>query len=236
MIYNCETMGVFDPCPYLLLNLALNCIAASQAPVIASIPTDRSSSMRIARILARGAALVVVVLAMCLSPSDVSPHPGHEHAVQEPSEKPTVLDAIGALHPVAVHFPIALLLTAALSEGILVVTSRESLRDTTRLLVALDAAGAVVSASLGWITASGEAGSLIGEKAELLEWHRWAGTATAALSLVLFFVSEHAARLGGGRATLRAALLAVALAVGTAGYLGGELVHGNDHGAHRQKQ
>lgn len=192
--------------------------------------------MRIARILARGAALVVVVLALCLSPSDVRSHPGHEHAVQEPSEKPTVLDAIGALHPVAVHFPIALLLTAALSEGILVVTSRESLRDTTRLLVALGAAGAVVSASLGWIAASGEGGSLIGEKAELLEWHRWAGTATAALSLVLFLVSEHAARLGGGRDALRAALVAVALAVGTAGYLGGELVHGNDHGAHGEKQ
>lgn len=183
--------------------------------------------MRIARIYACRAARVVAVLAFCLFPSGVRPYQGHEHVVQEPGAEPTVLDAIGALHPVAVHFPVALLLTAALSEGMLIVTKRESLRDTTRLLVALGAAGAVISASLGWIAASGEAGSLSEDKADLLEWHRWAGTATASLSLVLLLVSERAARLGGRRGALRAARMVVALSVGTAGYLGGELVHGD---------
>jgi uncharacterized membrane protein/uncharacterized membrane protein YeaQ/YmgE (transglycosylase-associated protein family) len=34
MIYNSKTPGPFDPYPFLLLNLALNCIGALQAPVI----------------------------------------------------------------------------------------------------------------------------------------------------------------------------------------------------------
>jgi uncharacterized membrane protein len=34
MVYNAKTPGSFDPYPFLLLNLALNCIAALQAPVI----------------------------------------------------------------------------------------------------------------------------------------------------------------------------------------------------------
>jgi uncharacterized membrane protein/uncharacterized membrane protein YeaQ/YmgE (transglycosylase-associated protein family) len=34
MVYNSKTPGSFDPYPFLLLNLALNCIGALQAPVI----------------------------------------------------------------------------------------------------------------------------------------------------------------------------------------------------------
>ena len=146
-------------------------------------------------------------------------------------QEPSFLTPLGALHPVVVHFPIALLLAATLSEGLLIVSRRESFSETTRFLVALGAAGAIAAAALGWIAAGVEAASMHPEQASLLEWHRWAGLATAGISLVVLLLSERASRRPSTRAALRTALVMAALAVGTAGYLGGEIVHGGTHGS-----
>merc|ERR1711907_290362 len=59
-------------------------------------------------------------------------------------------DLLSRLHPVAAHFPIALLLVAALAELALMVRPTLGLQTTIRFLVAGGAIGAVVAALLGW--------------------------------------------------------------------------------------
>lgn len=143
----------------------------------------------------------------------------------------TLLRALGRLHVVALHFPIALVVAAAAVEwlralfgGGLRQAGRTSFATTAILL---GAAAAAIAAWLGWLYADGEAMA-----AGRLFWHRWLGVAAAVAAIVaalLALVDRPAAPGGGARAIYRVALLAAALLVGLAGHFGGSLVHGSDH-------
>jgi len=75
----------------------------------------------------------------------------------------------GRLHPLLVHFPIALVLIAAVAELVSLTTQCPEWRAVAVANIRVGAAFAVASAGAGWILAS----SRIVEASPALEWHRW---------------------------------------------------------------
>lgn len=128
------------------------------------------------------------------------------------------------LHPVLVHFPIALLLTALVSELLQGRGTRPGLAVATRLCLWLGTLGALAAAYSGW-GLSEEV-----RPGDLLERHRWLGGATALASVLALVLAElHAlGRRPRWRWPLRLVLLLAAVLVGLTGHLGGTLVYGAD--------
>src|SRR5882724_7532406 len=79
----------------------------------------------------------------------------------------------GRLHPLLVHFPIALILIAAVAELISLTTRFRGWHTVAVANIRAGAAFAVASAGAGWLLAS----SRIVEASPGLEWHRWLGLA-----------------------------------------------------------
>lgn len=130
-------------------------------------------------------------------------------------------DVLGRLHPIAAHFPIALLLMAALAELLLILRPSLALETTVRFLVAGGAGGAAIAALLGWFAA----GWRLSDRSETLAIHRWNGTAIAGVALVAAWLAFRS----HSRAGLRLALAVLAAALVAQGYLGGEMVFGPNH-------
>lgn len=94
----------------------------------------------------------------------------------------------------------------------------------------LGAAGAVVAATFGWCDA---AFSQYGRASlQILSWHRWFGTATAAWAVLTAALSELARRRGNPDrwcSCFRLTLLIGVVLVSVAGYLGSSLLYGLHH-------
>jgi uncharacterized membrane protein len=132
---------------------------------------------------------------------------------------------IGRFHVLVIHFPIALLLAAALAEAWWMWTGRFGLSPAVRYCVLLGALGALVAAGLGWLRApySGYAGN------QMLFLHRWAGTAAAAVAITAALAYEYDAARQHRTRFSRATLFVSALLVGLSGHLGGSLVYGTSY-------
>lgn len=144
------------------------------------------------------------------------------------------LELVGRAHPALVHFPIAFLLLAALIEGVNALGGlfgRESGRRPARtawILLLFAALSAAATTFSGWTLS--ERMTISPKYAELIEWHRWSGVATAGVALVAL-VPALLARGGERRGALRGyrlLLLIGAGGVGFTGHQGGQLVHGLD--------
>jgi uncharacterized membrane protein len=131
---------------------------------------------------------------------------------------------IGRLHPLLIHFPIALAIAAAAAE---MVGSRT--RDLRWRIAAIwnirtAAAFALAATLAGWRLAAEPGTGATG----LLEWHRWLGAAAAAVMLVAAaatFVSE----TRGPRVRIYQIAMYVAGAlVAVAAHVGAALVWGAD--------
>lgn len=133
---------------------------------------------------------------------------------------------LGAMHPAAVHFPIALFLVAAILEIAALTLRRPVLIQGTRVIVALAAFSALAAVALGWL-----AMGLPGKEDATHTYHRWLGTSIAALGLLSWWAKEHWVRKPGrGRELMYVGLLALtAAAVIINGLLGGMLTHGMKH-------
>jgi uncharacterized membrane protein len=133
---------------------------------------------------------------------------------------------LGAMHPAAVHFPIALFLVAALLEIAALTLRRPVLTQGTRVIIALAAISAVAAVALGWF-----AMGLPGKDDVTHLYHRWLGTSIAVLGLLSWWAKEHwVRRPGRGRELIYIGLLTVtAAAVVVNGLLGGMLTHGMRH-------
>lgn len=137
-------------------------------------------------------------------------------AVSAGAPKPLVL--LGRLHPVIVHFPIALLIVAAFAELLDVVRRAASHVQTRNFCLSLGAISAVAATGLGWLMAWADAKS-----GDVLELHRWLGTASAAIACGAAIV---AMRMKGHPAVTRGSLILAAAVVSTAAHFGGVLVFG----------
>ena len=132
---------------------------------------------------------------------------------------------IGRLHPLLIHFPIALVLAAAAAEGAASVTADDRWRTVAVRNVQAGAIFALLAAIAGWrlALAPGIEASL------LLEWHRWLGTIAAGVTLAAALAtSPPLSRSPLNVWTYRIALFVAGTLVAVTGHLGGLLVWGED--------
>ena len=138
---------------------------------------------------------------------------------------------VGRMHPIVVHFPIALVMLAAAVELVRSLRRQRGLSAATPLLVQVAAASGVVAAITGWLIAANERG---GDDSSELFGHRWLGTVAAVLLVGLAWrVSVAAARrpdpATAGLGAVRFQTVALAGLVGFASHLGGEMVYGKGY-------
>ena len=143
---------------------------------------------------------------------------GHD---AEQVESDDIAGVLKSLHPATVHFPIALLMMAALTE-LFVMARRTSEREVAvKIMIYGGAVGAAVAALFGWI----HTGLWFGGDT-VMQLHRWNGMLIAALGLVAAWI---ASRNSQSRLALRLTLFPVAALLIVQGYMGGELAHGLNH-------
>ena len=132
---------------------------------------------------------------------------------------------IGRLHPLLVHFPIGLVLIAAMAEVVAMTTGRWDWRAMAVANVRAGAWFALGAAIAGWRLASSPGI----EATSSLEWHRWLGT----IATVAVFGAALATAGARGRSPFalwvyRMTLFWAAVLVAVTGHLGGLLVWGAD--------
>ena len=123
------------------------------------------------------------------------------------------------LHPATVHFPIALLIVAALVEMLAMARSSGPLAQAANVMTVAGAAGAVIAALFGWI----HTGIWFGGDSTMHR-HRWTGTGlalAAPLAALLAFRAD--------RRAFRIVIVLIAAALVAQGYWGAELAQGPDH-------
>lgn len=188
--------------------------------------------------------MLILVLTLILSPVSFG-HEAHESAAEEEtdlyyfpddmeaeeeSEQSKGVDIIkmaGRFHPVLVHFPIAFLLLAALSEWYYLLRRKQLGRTLGLANLWVGTLSSILAGASGWLLASGKKFS--GEDAELLFNHRWLGVSVVILSVVTlgaFYLLRNYKR----RDLVHLMLISIlAVLVGLAGHFGGSLIYGSDY-------
>jgi uncharacterized membrane protein len=133
---------------------------------------------------------------------------------------------MGRLHPLLVHFPIALILIAGVAELLAMATSLPEWRAVAVANMRAGAAFAIGSAGAGWLLAS----SRIVEASPVLEWHRWLGISTAIVAVGAALTTGGVVDQPSPRLlwVYRMAVFCAAGLVGLAGHFGAVLVWGTD--------
>jgi uncharacterized membrane protein len=130
---------------------------------------------------------------------------------------------VGRLHPLLIHFPIALVIAAALAEGAAIVTADESWRTVAIGNVRAGAVFALLATIAGWRLALAPEM----EVSPLLEWHRWLGTVAAGAVLAAALATGGVRRRPAvGMHIYRIALFTAGTLVAVTGHFGGLLVWG----------
>ncbi|MCW3109093.1 MAG: hypothetical protein JWQ09_3599 [Segetibacter sp.] len=133
---------------------------------------------------------------------------------------------LGRLHPLAVHFPVSLLLFAAILELLTLKNFNSKLRPGINILLASGVVTAIISVVLGLLLArNGDYGK------DTLNIHQWTGIATAGLGgISLFFLFKISKKNQFNLIKpYRAILLLAGIGVCVAGHFGASLTHGNDY-------
>jgi len=134
---------------------------------------------------------------------------------------------IGQLHPLLVHFPIALSLVAS---GLLLaclLRPSDRWQPAVRLLIHTSAAGALLATTAGWVL--GGQSFFAGREGELFDLHSLGGFIVTGLLLTASALQLGAASKGARVVVSHLLVVVAALGIGGVGYLGGELVHGENH-------
>jgi uncharacterized membrane protein/mono/diheme cytochrome c family protein len=133
---------------------------------------------------------------------------------------------LGRLHPIAVHFPVSLLLFAAILELFTLKNFDAPSRTGIRLLLAAGTIAAIVSAIMGLLLVKEG-----GYELQVSNIHQWAGIATAVFSAITWFVSNSIYKKNKRNLIklYRAFLFISAIGVAIAGHFGASLTHGQDY-------
>jgi len=136
---------------------------------------------------------------------------------------------LGRLHPMVVHFPIALLSAAALIELLHLFRRKPVPSEAGTYCLALGVAGALASVGLGTLNAGQQ--MMTGDAAAALERHQvmgWIST-IAAMAALAAGVRARRARQVRTVAAYVGLVLATGAVVSATGHLGGGLVYGEDY-------
>lgn len=135
----------------------------------------------------------------------------------------------GQFHPAVIHFPVALLMTAAAAEGVRVITKKESFGTAAGFALSLGTLSAVVATALGWALAFTTRPDP--DLKQTLFLHRWIGTGTAVWALITLalWIGSLPTEKRKLRMAYQVALLVGAGLVAFTGHLGGLLVYGLDY-------
>jgi hypothetical protein len=133
---------------------------------------------------------------------------------------------LGRFHILAVHFPTALLIAAALGEVWCLWRHIRGPWPPVRFCILCGAAGAVAAAVLGWLHA--DFGGFGSGSGALLAWHRWTGTLAACWAAAVAALSEVEARRERRTWLFRAMLATGAILVAATAHFGGTLVRGDE--------
>ena len=118
-------------------------------------------------------------------------------------------------HPAIVHFPIALLMAAALAALLARFSSHEGLQTATTFCLWMGAVSAPPAAALGWLLAANSS-----HRGDDLELHRWLGVSVAVLSMGALWIQLRRPKW------LLPILFVLAALVGITGHTGGSLTFG----------
>lgn len=131
--------------------------------------------------------------------------------------------AFGGLHTALVHFPVALVVAAAVAEALYAVKKRRWFGDAARFMVAAGAWTAAPAVAAGFAEAAGR--TFTGEAARVFSIHWVCGVAVAVLAFLSHALSEGTRRSGQvwEQALYRLILLTAAAGVLVTGFFGGRL-------------
>ncbi|WP_083586523.1 DUF1549 domain-containing protein [Algoriphagus zhangzhouensis] len=130
-------------------------------------------------------------------------------------------DFLGRLHPMVVHFPIALLLFATFLELHTLKNYSQPMRKAINLMVYFGATSVFSSVIFGLLLAENE-----GTAGSTLDIHKYIGIAAAALSIALIYFVRKAQSHPSAIKIYRSLLVITAVDVGFAGHYGASLTHG----------
>ncbi len=157
----------------------------------------------------------------------------HEHDDVDgvPHGLARVVRFAGQFHPIAVHFPIALIIAAAVAEllGALTSVGKRFFLNASRFAIFGGALSGIAAVLLGWAT--GASANYPPEFSLTFDLHRWVGVSTSLAIVVCVVLCELSYRRDNAalRSGYRVALgLSVAL-ISLTGYFGGALVYGLNH-------
>ena len=135
------------------------------------------------------------------------------------------VEYFGRLHPVLVHFPVALIVTAAVAEVLYMSKREQRFGDAARFMIAAAAWSAVPAAAAGFAAASGQTIAMALERAFSIHWV--VGVAVPVVAFLAHGTCEGVRRSGHvwEQMLYRVFLLLAVAAVVVAAYFGGLLGH-----------
>jgi len=141
-----------------------------------------------------------------------------------------LIHEFGELHPAFVHFPIALIVTAAVAEALYMARRSQWLGDAARFMMAAGAWAAVPAVAAGFAEASAE--TFAGGTARVFSVHWVCGVVTAVLAFLAYGLGEGTRRSGQvwEQALCRIFLLLAAAGAMITGFFGASLAHAQGGG------
>jgi len=136
--------------------------------------------------------------------------------------------AQGLMHPVVVHFPIAMIIGAAIAVVLRLVIRSISPAVVYYCLV-IGAMGAIVSTLAGWAWAPARGyGDLWDMESEIF-WHRWGGVIVTILAMAVAMWATYRIRKPESKQVgWQIAVVVLAAMIGLVGHQGGEMVYPNN--------
>ena len=137
-----------------------------------------------------------------------------------------MIDSAGHFHPFFVHFPVALILVAAVAEALYVTRRDPVFGSAARFMIYAAAWLALPTMVTGFAAAAGEVFTPQQQQAFVI--HRIAGIVTPCLAVLAAGLAASARRTGQiwELMLFRVLLAAAVVSVAIAGLEGGEIVHG----------
>lgn len=147
-----------------------------------------------------------------------------ESTVSQSKPRQPIYYLIGKVHPIMVHFPIALIIAAGIAELCSLTQRRTGMTSAVTFCLLLGTAGAVAAAITGWIFAL-EQGYAIELTTQTASLHRWLGVCCALASPALLWVDLLSNK---DRRFFRICLCILIGMIMATGHFGGILVYGEN--------